>query len=372
MSAPSYERTRWSRSIRIRLRHPGDRDRDRRDDDDEPEPARIDPHEARADDQEIHDAAEKPRRDAGHPAHGVDGVNPVRHVGDRPALEVPVGEARDLREERDADARLELSPDPERGAGGGELERHEHDEQDEHHDEPARALFDEAEVAPHLDEAAHQQGFDRATEGGARQRQDQGGRRERTILAQELDELAERANRHFVQRGLELGIERRRVGLSRADARHANEHGAASEHLGRSILRGVVRASAPVGARDRVGIRARRFGERGDEPTCRAAAVDPPALHERGHEPDGGVERGERRRGGIGPRRFERPFGLAPRADRREPPSQRRRELVRPCPVAPRLGRQRHRVVVEVGDDLVSRQPLPPAARVRRSSRGRR
>src|SRR5687768_11496165 len=88
------------------------------------------------------------------------GVAALGHVRGQPALEVAIAEARDLGEKRQAQTCLEVPPDEQQARRDGEFEEEQCCDKAEQHPNGAQALPDEAQLAPEVEEAAEEQGFD--------------------------------------------------------------------------------------------------------------------------------------------------------------------------------------------------------------------
>ncbi len=84
-------------------------------------------------------------------------------------MEVAIAQARDLREEGHAEARLETAPHAHHAARRGELEGEHRDEENvKRTTTPRRALLDGPELAPDVEETAHEEGLDRGADGRCR------------------------------------------------------------------------------------------------------------------------------------------------------------------------------------------------------------
>ena len=127
------------------------------------------------------------------------GVAALGHVRGQPALEVAIAEARDLGEKRQAQTRLDVPPDAQQARRNGELEEEQRRDETEQHPEGAQALPGEPKLAPEVEEAAEEQGFDDEPPGGEEQRCHQGQWGQKAISPQESKQVTARPARRLLQ-----------------------------------------------------------------------------------------------------------------------------------------------------------------------------
>ena len=98
------------------------------------------------------------------------GVAALGHVRGQPALEVAIAEAGDFGEERQAQARLQVSSEAQQARGEGDLEEEQRCDEAEQHPDGTQALPDEPQLASEVKEGAEEQGFDDKAHGSEEQR----------------------------------------------------------------------------------------------------------------------------------------------------------------------------------------------------------
>ncbi len=188
------------------------------------------------------------------------------------------------------------------------------------------------------------------------------------------EELARGASGWLAQRGLELrrerlGLLRPEHGGERSGAADADEDAPLQVDLLRPVLGGRGRPGGPEGARDRLLVRERQrdlgdrvVEERGkEEAGARCLLIDAARADERLDHPCTGVERGEASPGGV-PRAPRDELGACLlRADLLEAMLEPPAELVPSAqPARHASAADRHRVDVEVVEELGGAEPAPP------------
>jgi hypothetical protein len=103
------------------------------------------------------------------------------HVGRESALEVAIAEVGDLGEERQAQARLEVSSEAQQARRNGELEEEQRGDEAEQHADGAQALSGETELTAEVEESTEEQSLDDEAPSGEEQRRHYGDRGQEAI-----------------------------------------------------------------------------------------------------------------------------------------------------------------------------------------------
>ena len=353
-------------------------DRERRGQHGERRARRIEPGDADRGQDELEGGAQELSAQVGQEPQRVDGVAALGHVRGESALEVAIAEAGDLREERQAQTRLEVSSEAQQARRDGELEEEQRGDEAEQHPDGAQALSGEPQLAAEVEEAAEEQGLDDEAPGGEEQRRHQGHRGQEAVGPQESEQVTPRPARRLLQsrgqlrregsrspRGLRHHAGHRR--RCRAAAAHPHQHGPAEQELVLVSRSGRGRPHHPVVGRDALALA--RWLIPGaldaalEHPRRLPTAPETTGAHDGGDHPGGGIEGRQR-----APARVQQ-GGLDQTGHRatgephlRQAPAQRAEELLRARPLAPGGRWERHGVDVELVEKALAGGPAPSGA----------
>ncbi len=168
-----------------RLRAEWQRHRHDREEDGEGRARQVEPGDSNDRQRETERGVERLARDLGQLADLVQAVRALGHVGGQPTLEVAVGQARDLAQERDAQAQLELPADAQDPGRQRDLEQGQRDEEQEDRRHRAESLGGETEIGPQVQQAAEQQRLEHDPRGGEAERAGEDSGHEEAVRAQQ-------------------------------------------------------------------------------------------------------------------------------------------------------------------------------------------